>query len=188
MRKLCAGSTPTSGAIFQNIMHSPTYMKLKTENPRVMADCRLPDSPAPQLSWNDLLRSNTIAAEFFLASISLGCGIWLLMPFQAFDSPFPVLPGILSETITGLWLTALGVFRLFALKDGNIKIRQYASLFSFATWLNLLAWVVLTNPQLMATIFFTLFALGPLWIFFSGPSPIVRREGEPIEQRNENEK
>lgn len=160
----------------------PTYARIAREHPEAI---REPDTFTPRrLCLLSLLHADTIAIEFMLSMISLLAGLWLLMPFEVFSAPFPVLHTLFSETVCGLWLTALGGVRLAALWCDCRRIRQGAAFCAFLTWLNLLAWVWVTNSAMLSMVFFAVFAATSFWVFLRGPSEIKRR----ATYRKKNEK
>lgn len=155
-------------------MSSETYLRLLREMPQAMPQ-PIERERGQRLTRRALLYGDTVVAEFFLASVSLLCGLWVALPFDVFVLPFPVLTRIFNEPICGGWLICLGAARLAFLWQGNIKRRQWSAFFSFLTWLNLAAWVLLSDAQRIALLFFVMFALGSFWIFLRGPSRIDYR-------------
>lgn len=155
-------------------MTSPTYLRLLRDAPHSL--------PAPierergeRLRPKTLLYADTVAVEFLLSLVSLSCGLWILLPFDLFATPFPVLASLFSEPLCGVWLVGLGASRLILLWQGRRRYRQGCAFFAFLTWMNLAAWVIVTDAQRLTLLFFMLFSLTSLWVFLRGPSRIAHR-------------
>lgn len=114
-----------------------------------------------------LLHRQTWALEAFLAAQSLVWGLWLLMPWSAFDvvpEAYTVL-GLVPETIWGVLFAGHGTVHLWALWRAYPTLCRDAARWLAVLWSAVLVSLLLTIPLAVSTPVYGASLLACLWVY-----------------------
>lgn len=115
--------------------------------------------------WSLILAEHdTEPAELSGGLLKVGIGLWLLLPFDTFESsPTFAVFSILPEWLWGSVLLALGVLHLSALRSGDLDSRRRSATIGYLVWFSFAVTFVTTNPPAIGWLAFLIAGLAQLW-------------------------
>lgn len=120
------------------------------------------------LWWWD---ADTRGAEVLSALIAWTWGLWLLLPWNTFESvaSYAFMSTLLPERTWGVLFLVVGGLQSLAM-CGNVHLFRYpAAVFSMVLWVSVSLMFFASNPGAYGPILYGLLAASQWWVILRGP-------------------